>query len=585
MLLLALLKVRFLALSYSLYLTKGHFVNSFIATLQQLGPARLGVMGAIVLGLLMFFVFLSMRVTSPEMKLLYTDLSTTDSGAVAAKLEESAIPYEITADGSRIIVPSNEVGRARMLLAAAGLPNGGSMGYEIFDKQSGFGTTNFIQNVNQVRALEGELSRTITSLADIRSARVHIVLPQREVFSRDSRPSSASVFLGLQSGSSPEGQQIGAIQSLVASAVPNLKPANVSVIDSNGNLLAKGGDEENKLSSMKAEDLRRSFETRLQSKIEEQVSRVVGYGKITSIVTAEMNFDQIRTDEELYNPEGQVLRSTQSTQENSSESEAAAGDVSVGNNLPGVGGDLLSDDGSSAESSRTEEVANYEISKTIRSIVRETGEIEKLSVSVLVDGRYTTDEEGIKTYAPRPQEEMDQITALVKTAIGFNEDRGDVLEVANLQFAQVDTDSEIIDESLLFGFEKSDLIDAAEILVVSIMVILVVLLVLQPMVSKLMNVEMARQPESLDDLLQQELLAASPANPALAPPGTGAIGADGQPLLSDDLGGAEEDESLIDIQGIEGKVKASTVKKVEEVVENYPAEAVSVIRSWMSQES
>lgn len=560
-------------------------MNSFIATLQQLGPARLGVMGAIVLGLLMFFVFLSMRVTSPEMKLLYTNLSTTDSGAVATKLEESGIEYEISADGSRIIVPGDEVGRARMLLAAAGLPNGGSMGYEIFDKQSGFGTTNFVQNVNQVRALEGELARTIISLANIRSARVHIVLPQREVFSRDSRPSSASVFLGLQTGASPEKQQIAAIQSLVASAVPNLKPANVSIIDSNGNLLAKGASEEDNFSTLKAEDMRKSFENRMQQKIEEQISRIVGYGKVTAIVTAKMNFDQIQTNEELYNPEGQVLRSTQSTQENSSERESNGGDVSVENNLPGVGGDLLSDAGTESENSRTEEIANYEISKTIRSVVRDSGEIEKLSVSVLLDGRYTVDEEGVKTYEPRPQEELDQITALVRTAVGFDEDRGDVIEVTNLQFAQVDTNEEFLDENLILGFEKSDLIDAAEILAVSVMVILVVLLVLQPMVSKLMTIDMSRPNESLDDLLQQELLAASPANPALAPPATGAVGADGQPLLSSNVEmGDDDDESLIDIHGIEGKVKASTVKKVENIVENYPNEAVSVIRSWMSQE-
>ena len=142
-------------------------MNSFVATLQQLGPARLGVMGAILLGLLMFFVFISMRITTQEMKLLYTDLSSIDSGAVAAKLEESQIPYEISSDGSRILVPGDEVGRARMLLAAEGLPNGGSIGYELFDKQSGFGTTNFVQNINQVRALEGELARTISSLNNI----------------------------------------------------------------------------------------------------------------------------------------------------------------------------------------------------------------------------------------------------------------------------------------------------------------------------------------------------------------------------------------------------------------------------------
>ncbi len=561
-------------------------MNNFVATLQQLGPARLGVMGAIVLGLMMFFVFLSMRITTPEMKLLYTDLSSTDSGAVAAKLEETQIAYEISTDGSRILVPGDEVGRARMLLADAGLPNGGSMGYEIFDEQSGFGTTNFVQNINQVRALEGELSRTISSLDSIRSSRVHIVLPQRELFSRDTQSSSASVFLGIQSGSSIEHSQILAIQSLVASAVPNLKASNVSVIDSNGNLMAKGGDDDS-LMSLKTEDLRRNFEKRMQSSIEDQISRVVGYGKVTAIVNAQMNFDQVSMNEELYNPEGQVLRSSQTTQEDNTERDQASDEVSVENNLPGIGGDLLADKAPSQESSRTEEVTNYEISKTVRSTVHQQGQVEKVSVSLLVDGRYSKDEEGNKTYEPRSQEEMDQITALVKTAIGFNEDRGDVVEIANLQFAQIDTDSEIVDDRMLFGFEKSDLIDAAEMLVVGIMLVLVVVLVLQPMVTKLMNAEALNKPAAgLDELLQHDLLAASPANPALAPPQQ-QIGADGQPLLSDtgNFDVEEDEESLINIQGIEGKVKASTVKKVEEVVESYPVEAVSVIRSWMSQES
>ncbi|PCI56040.1 MAG: flagellar M-ring protein FliF [Alphaproteobacteria bacterium] len=558
-------------------------MNSFVATLQQLGPARLGVMGAILLGLLMFFVFISMRITTQEMKLLYTDLSTIDSGAVAAQLEESQIPYEISSDGSRILVPGDEVGRARMLLAAEGLPNGGNIGYEIFDKQSGFGTTNFVQNINQVRALEGELARTISSLKGIRSARVHIVLPQRQKFSRETRAPSASVVLGVNSGSVIDRQQIVSVQSLIASAVPGLKSRNVSVVDSNGNLLAKGGSEDNELLSLKAEDLRKNYETRLQNKIEEQVSRIVGFGKVTAIVTVDMNFDRINTSEELYNPEGQVLRSTQSTQESSTEREPISNDVSIGNNLPGIGGDLLVDQGPSAENTRNEDVANYEISKTIRNTVFQSGRVEKLHVSVLVDGRYVTDEEGVKTYESRSVEEMGKISTLIRIAIGIDEERGDALEVINLQFAVLDAAEDMVDERMLFGFEKSDLIDAAEIMVVAIMVILVVLLILQPMVTKLMNVELSPR-AGLDDMLQHDLLAASPANPALAPPPTGAvqIGADGQPITNSN---EEEEEDLINIQGIEGRVKASTVKKVEEIVDNYPEETIAVIRSWMTQES
>ncbi len=565
-------------------------MNNFVATLQQLGAARLGVMGAIILGLLTFFVFLSMRISSPEMKLLYTDLSTTDSGAVAAKLEETEIEYEISSDGSRILVPSNEVGRARMLLAAAGLPNGGSLGYEIFDKQSGFGTTNFVQNINQVRALEGELSKTITSLDSVRSSRVHIVLPQRELFSRNTRDSSASVFLNIRTGSTIEHQQIAAIQSLVASAVANLKTNNVSIIDSNGNLMAKGGEEEESILSLKTEDLRRNFEARMQRNIEEQISRIVGYGKVTAIVNAQMNFDQVSMNEELYNPEGQVLRSSQTTQEDSTERESSSGDVSIENNLPGMGGDFLSDSAPNVQSSRAEEVTNYEISKTVRNVIRQTGQVEKLSISVLVDGRYVEDEEGNKTYEQRTQEEIDQIAALVRTSVGFDENRGDVMKIANLQFAQIATEEAIEEDNLILGFEKGQLLDTAEMLVVAIMLILVVILVLQPMVSKLVNIDTNNgKPGSLDDLLHHDLLSASPANPALAPPtAVHPMGVDGQPLSiesSDPPIVDDDDDTLINLQGIEGKVKASTVKRVEEIVESYPAEAVSVIRSWLTEES
>lgn len=549
---------------------KGLIVNSFLDTLKQIGPSRLGIMAAILLSLLMFFIFVSLRITSPEMRMLYRDLSPEDSGSIAAKLEESQIPYEASPDGTRIMVPENDVGRARLLLAESGLPNGGSMGYELFDKSSGFGTTNFVQNINQVRALEGELARTISSLDSIRSARIHLVLPQRELFSRETRPSSASVYLGIRPGASISREQIVSIQSLVASAVPDLKPSNVTLIDSDGNLLARGGDDDVNLMGLKAEEMRRSYEVRLTDKVEDQVSRIVGFGKVRATVTAEMNFDRVSTNEELYDPEGQVVRSSQITQENSNEREPPSGEVSVQNNLPGVQGDLLSDGQATAENNRSEEVTNFEISKTIRNIVREAGEVKRLSIAVLVDGSYTTDADGNEVYTPRNEEELEQIEALVRSAVGLDDDRGDHIEVINMRFAKVDTNENVEDNRLLFGFEKGDLLDTAEILTVALMIVLVVLLILQPMVSRLLSVE---RPDADEDL-EADLLAMRPANPALTGP-------------SDDSGftPSESEESLIDIQGVEGKVKASSMRKIEEIVENYPTETVSVIRSWMTQES
>jgi flagellar M-ring protein FliF len=545
-------------------------VNNFLETLKQLGPARLGIMGAVLLSLLVFFLFVSLRVSTPDMKLLYSDLSSMDSGAIAAKLEESQIPYEISQDGTRVLVPEDEVGRSRMLLAQAGLPNGGSMGYEIFDKESGFGTTNAVQNVNQVRALEGELARTISTLDPVRSARVHLVLPQRELFSRESRPSSASVALGMRPGAKLEQDQILAIQSLIASAVPQLKPENVSIIDQEGNLLARGGDENTTLASLKAEEMRLAYERRTTEAIENLVGRSVGYGKVRANVTADLNFDRINTAEEVYNPEGQVARSTQTTEENTTERDSAAKNVSVENNLPAVGSDLFLDEKPSLQSNRTEEVTNYEISKTVRNTTRETGEVRRLSVAVLVDGTYTTAEDGTRTYQPRSDADLDQIAALVRSAIGFDAQRGDTLEVVNMQFAEVEVIDDVLVDDTLFGFDKNKLLDMAEILTVAIMIILVVLLVIQPMVGRLL----AAEAPQVDDDLEAELLASRPPSPALEGPSEDEF----QPSQ------VNEEGSMIDMQKVEGQVKASSVKKIEDIVDAYPAETVSVLRSWMTQE-
>jgi flagellar M-ring protein FliF len=558
-------------------------VNSLFETLKKLGPARLGVLGAVLLGLLMFFVFVSMRVTSPDMKMLYTDLSTESMSSVAAKLEELQIRYQVSNDGARVMVPANDVGRARMLLAQDGLPNGGSLGYEIFDKQSSFGTTNFVQNINQVRALEGELARTISSLDPVKSARVHLVLPQRELFSRESREASASVFIHLKGGAMLDRQQISGIQSLIASAVPDLKAKNVSLIDSVGNLLAQGGQEDEALFANKAEEQQRKYEQKIMTTVEDLVGRTVGFGKVRVSANALMNFDRVSEAQESYNPEGQVVRSTSTTEESSAEKEAASNNVSVQNNLPGGGADMLGDNGPTSNSNRTEETTNYEISKTTKNLVRETGQVTRLSVAVLIDGTYTTDAEGKKTYQPRSEQELDRIAALVRSAIGFDANRGDTLEVVNMQFAEIQAEPED-DGTKIMGFERADLLDAAEVLTVAVMIILVVLLILQPMVGRLL----ATEGPKLDDagMPENELLPGMQMNPALMGPGMsssgGMTGADGEyvpPELSD------ETDSLIDVQKVEGRVKASSLKKVEDIVTAYPEETVGVLRNWMTQEN
>ena len=444
------------------------------------------------------------------------------------------------------------------------------MGYEIFDKQSGFGTTNFVQNINQVRALEGELARTIAAVDGIRSARVHLVLPERELFTRETRTSTGSVFVGMNSGALISKEQINAIQHLVASAVPGLKPANVSIIDQNGNLLARGGDDDEGMMSMKTEEMRRSYEARVTQAVEDMVGRVVGIGHVRATVTADLNFDRIVENAEVFDPNQQVVRSTQTTEEKSSETAPASGDVSVQNNLPGIAGDLSGKP--TAESGKTQETTNFEIGKTVRSITKEVGEVKKMSVAVLVDGTYTTDADGKKTYAPRSEEDLTRIEALVKSAVGFDETRGDKIQIENMQFAEVDVGDGKTADNLLFGFERSDLLRAAEIITVAIMIILVVLLVLQPMVGRLLATESGGNDEDVS--MSPDMLPRRTASPAL----TGPSGDSFEPPMA-------EDESLIDMKQVEGKVKASSVKKVEDIVTNYPNETVSVLRGWMTQES
>lgn len=556
-------------------------MNSFLDTLKKLGTTRLAIMGAVILGLLLFFIFINVRVAGPEMKVLYNDLSAQDSASITAKLDELQIPYDVSVDGTKIMVSQKEVGKARMELAQAGaLPNGGNLGYEIFDKQSSFGTTNFVQNINQVRALEGELARTIGSLEPIKSARVHLVLPQRELFARENRAATASVFIQLKGAGELDNKQIAGIQSLIASAVPNMKAKDVSIIDSQGNLLAEGGQDENSSASGKSAELTREYERRTTQTIEDLLGRTVGFGKVRATVTADLNFDRVTESAETFDPQSQVVRSAQTVEEIANEQGASEPDnVSVDNNLPNADAGATGATGASSNNNRTEETTNFEISKVVRNVVSETGQVKKLSVAVLIDGTYVTDAEGNRTYQPRSAEELERMKALVSSAIGFDEERGDRLELVNMQFAEIET-TDADTGTQLFGFEKADLLDMAEILTVAIMIILVVLLVLQPMVGRLLATAGPPIPE---DEYEDEtaLLAHGAPQPQLSGPNM----SDPSYYAANTAAMDDAGDSLIDVQKVEGRVKASSLKKVEDIIAAYPEETVSVLRGWMTQES
>lgn len=571
-------------------------MDSLVLTLRNLGPIRLAAIGIVAIALLGFFTFMTTRMTSSQMSLLYSELDSQDSSAIAKKLDALKIPFEVSPDGKSIKVSTDMVGKARMAAAGEGLPRGGSIGYEIFDQKEGFGTTSFVQNINHLRALEGELARTMSTLSAISSARVHLVLPQRELFSRTETHATASVFLRLRSTLS--GEQVGAIKNLIAAAVPQLHTDEISIVDDKGNLLAKpkGSDDQSSLGGGNQTEMRSNFEQNQARKIEDLLSQSIGFGKVRAKVSAEMDFDRIVTQSEIYDPEGQVVRSQQSTTEATKNADGATTAVSVQSNLPtgieqGTGGS--SGAGSNSNSNnRSEETLNYEINKTVRNQVREGGQIRKLSVAVIVDGTYSPEKDadgkevkdGKPVYAPRTPEEMEQMKSLVRSAINYDAGRGDTVEVINMKFQQAEAAPEQPLLNMMFGFPKEDFIHLVEILAMAGIGVLVLLLVVRPLLNRVLE-----SANSLGQAAQENTnnLLASGGNIAQL---TGGSGSGGGSLLMGGGGDGDDEESsaleqMIDIGRVEGRVKASSLRKIGEIVEKNPEESVAVLRNWIYQEN
>ncbi|MBO6560004.1 MAG: flagellar M-ring protein FliF [Nisaea sp.] len=555
-------------------------MNPLVDLLRNLGPIRIAALVGTAVAVLGFFIFLASRLSTGGMALLYGDLDPADSGAIVKELEARNIEYELKAGGQQVYVPGDEVLKLRVSLAEQGVPGGGTMGYEIFDKSDGLGTTNFVQNVNLVRALEGELARTIGAMNNVRGARVHLVLPQRELFSRERRKPSASVVLQVQGAGRLGREQVLAIQHLVAAAVPEMDPQNISILDSRGQLLARGTSEEDgALPGQSSEEMRLAFENRLRGSVEELVERIVGLGRVRAEVSAEIDYDRFTEQSEIYDPDSQVARSTQSISENESSQERNKQDtVSVENNLPEAQANAGAGDLSAlSESSRSEETVNFEISRTVRNRVKEAGEVQNLSVAVLVDGRYVENEEGDKVYQPRTEEELEQIATLVRSAVGYSGERGDTVEVVNMQFVKLEP-LDLDDGSLLFGISKDEFLQLAEVLVLAVVGLLVILLVVRPVLTRLFE----SMPTTLAASGGVGAIGGADAIAQLTGPGATADMAE---LLESD----DEEESLldqmIDINQVEGRVRASSLKKIGEIVEKHPEEAVAIIRNWMYQEA
>ncbi len=546
-------------------------MGGFTAALQRFGIGRLAMVLGVGAGVAAALVVLMMRLGQAPDALLYSNLDLREAGEITASLEQAGIPFSTRGDGSTIMVNRDQVGEARLMLAGRGLVTSGSVGYEIFDNQSVMGQTEFQQQISEQRALQGELARTIMSMRGISSARVQIALPRRELFQADAADPTAAVVVGLN-GRALSTDQVRAIRNVVASSVPNLKPGKVTVVDETNQTLAAGDDEEG-FTSATAEEAKGNTEAQLQARIKDLVEGVVGAGAARVQVTADIEMARSTTQEQRFDPDGQVVRSTSTNGSQSQDTTGVSdGGATATNNIPG--GEAAATTPLGSTESVNGETTNYEISNTTTTTVKEPGEVKKLSVAVAVDGKLTPAAEpgGEPTYEPRSAEEITQIEDLVKAAMGFDQARGDQVRVTNVRFnrdalvSAGGTDG----GDPLFNFTKNDIMRGVELAVLLITGLLLIFFVLRP--------------------LMKSASGGGGGMPALA--GAGAGG--GQvPVTSlqttvvggamGQLGGPSEMEQRLDIARIEGQVKASSVKKVADFVEKHPDESTAILRSWVHE--
>jgi flagellar M-ring protein FliF len=552
-------------------------VQGLVEFVKTLGASRIAAMGAVTIALIGFFVFLIMRVTTPQMTPLFTDLAYEDSAAIVKELDRQAVPYELRDDGNVVMVPKDRVARLRMSFAEGGLPKGGGVGYEIFDKSEVLGTTSFVQNINNVRALEGELARTIRSLDRVQDARVHLVMPDRPLFSRDKVEATASIVLKVRG--TLEQSQVRAIRHLVAGAVNGLRPERVSIVDERGQLLADGAGNDLNGGDVSSDERQAAFEKRLRSQVEAIVSSVVGPNHARVQVAADFDFNRVTQTSDKFDPEGRVVRSSQTREETSATNDGKENQVTVGNEIPGGQRQAAPGATDSAaardESRKSEEIVNYEISKTTKTEVIEGGRLNRVSVAVLVDGTYGKNDKGESTYQPRSKEELDQIATLVRSAIGFSQKRGDQVEIVNLRFAETAV-APITEPSgwlSAFQFTKDDIMRAIEMVVMGLLGFVVVFMVVRPLVRRIITPDERAVPALPPGGAFGDGLSIDPGLPSVP-----AI-TSGEPLKSD----LNQTSKMIDLAQVQGQVHAQSVQKVGEIADKNPGETISIIRQWLHE--
>jgi len=484
---------------------------------------------------------------SLDYQVLYSNLDREDTAAVCDRLAEMKVPYRIEGGGTAVLVPTEQVYELRMKLAQGGLPQGGGVGFEILD-ESKLGMTEFLQKVNFRRALQGELARTIRQLNEVSAARVHLSIPEKTIFRERQEPTKASVVVSLRSGRSLSRPQVQGIVRLVASSVEGLGADHVTVLNSAGELLSSPQEEEGAAATASQNDYRRGVAREYESRIQSMLDSVLGDSRSIVRVDVDLDFRRVERTEEKYDPDAVAVRTEARTKDKSSGTTAGGGIPGVLSNTPGATQAVPQGGSNSAE--KQKETINYEISKVINRIIEPSGIIKRLSVAVMVDGTYTTGDDGKATYVPRTPDELGRYEELVKTAVGFQADRGDQLVLTNVPFHREEVE-EIPEE----GADLGRLLPMIMKYVIPVIAMLLgFLLVLKPLVRAVQRTPVApKAPPAIPQTAMSQGASAVP-------------GGSAPTALS------------------RGEERAAPQTQILEHVQQKPDQAASILREWMSEE-
>jgi len=571
-------------------------VRQILDNLGQLGPRRLAMLGGVGLFILGAILIGARTIFAPTFVPVYSQLSPGTASQMTQTLEQAGLTVELSRAGDTISVAEGDVARARMALADAGLPGEGVPGWELFDDMSGMGMNTFMQKVNRLRALEGELARSIQTINGIESARVHLVLPEREAFSRVRPEASASVIVRSRANTSMSRAQAQSVRALVASAVADLEPQKVTVLSSNGDTIL--AEEDATGSDFSLQGQRTAIEEQMAKKVEAILNARVGPGNSRVRVSVDLTTEREIRVSRSFDPEQQVARSIETRARNSNETDPANAAVDAGNNIP----DALREegDGAAGTSSRSEndEIINYEIGSVESELIREPGDIERVSVAVLVNGSYGTRPDGTEGYIERSEEEMRRLTQLVSTVIGFDESRGDQVQVDSLRFQDFDAELGGPVGRTLSGVLADNAMSILRAIFGLAMLAIILMLGARP----LRMVLDAALPAPMDTPALAGAgaaggeIAGGEAGRAMLPgpqAGQKAIGNDTRPMelpVGRSTGSAlvladHEDapHEMVQLAAVDGQLRRSQIHSVAELVQNHADDALRVLGHWLAE--